>query len=101
MYSYKLNESVYQNWSQNINEWIPLTHSCEPNMWLGENFSLDWYAKNDIKKNEVLTVEFATIKEGNQPNFECDCNSANCRGVIKSDDYLKEFNNAYGSRLSL
>lgn len=61
-----------------------MNHSCSPTTrGMGYGFDI---AVRDIHLGEELTYDYATLNVTN--NFQCCCNSANCRGIIRPDDIL-------------
>lgn len=74
-------------------EWY-MNHSCDPNMaslpdlWTG-------IALRDIEAGEELTYDYATT-DSEYANFECACGAANCRKIIRPDDWkLPELQERY------
>nr|CCC50189.1 conserved hypothetical protein [Trypanosoma vivax Y486] len=72
----------YAMWDQEPSEWRALTHSCSPNMGFGPNRSLNVHALRDIKKGEVLTMDFRTFMDETMPPFRCECKAPECGGLI-------------------
>lgn len=84
-----MTDELWQIWSENPNEWIPINHSCNPNAWL---VGLDVVARTSIKKGiyvvlgipnfqlgEQITMDYATFCADNMKTFECQCGASNCR----------------------
>ncbi|BAY10248.1 SET domain-containing protein-lysine N-methyltransferase [Calothrix sp. NIES-2098] len=78
-YAVPLSEEVFMFWDENPANWIPQNHSCEPNIGYR---GLNIYALKDIAVGEELTVDYATIKNEDFPEFQCQCGSPKCRGII-------------------
>ena len=91
---------IWATWSADPTDWRPVIHSCWPNLWLGEEHSLDAYARLDIQAGEPLTIDHATF--GPIAAFTCRCGVASCRGTIGIDDYSRhqEVRERYGTRVS-
>jgi len=78
-YAYPISKEVFLLWDTDPTEWAPQNHSCEPNtIYNGLNIA----AIRNIKKDEELTVDYATFLDKNMEPFHCLCGSANCRGLI-------------------
>lgn len=56
-------------------------HSCNPNAFIKNKFEL--YALRDIKKDEEITFDYGTTEEDPNWKMECNCESKNCRKIIK------------------
>ena len=65
-----------------------MNHSCNPNCKVvGFNKLV---SLSNIYNNSELTIDYGTVSVGSgNVIFECNCGSANCRGQIKTDDYIK------------
>ncbi|HZB95539.1 MAG TPA: SET domain-containing protein-lysine N-methyltransferase [Herpetosiphonaceae bacterium] len=63
-------------------------HSCEPNLWWSSDGTLTLVARNDIQPGEELTYDYVTSDILLDYRMECNCGSADCRGVITNKDYL-------------
>jgi len=65
-----------------------LNHSCDPNVGYDGDDCL--VALRDIHQDELICYDYAMSETDPEafPEFECECNSHNCRGVIKPTDYL-------------
>lgn len=79
-YAYPLSEEVFILWSENPTEWAPQNHSCEANTAYR---GLNVYAVRDIAAGEELTLDYSTFCDGNMLEFQCQCQSPNCRGIIR------------------
>ncbi|MBU3968733.1 SET domain-containing protein-lysine N-methyltransferase [Patescibacteria group bacterium] len=65
-----------------------MNHSCEPNVWMEESFTL--VAKRDINIGEEITSDYSIWEsESYISKWECKCGSKNCRKTIIGKDYLK------------
>lgn len=64
-------------------------HSCNPNLRVSGFNKL--VARRAIDKGEELTIDYGSISVGSGVTIieNCNCGSQNCRGEIKTDDYLK------------
>jgi D-alanine-D-alanine ligase-like ATP-grasp enzyme len=79
-YAYPLSEEVFILWSDNPTEWTPQNHCCEPNTaYRGLNI----YALRDIVMGEELTLDYSTFCNENMFEFQCQCQSPSCRGIIR------------------
>jgi len=68
-------------------------HSCNPNCGFLNNVTL--ISMRDIKKGEELTFDYC-LNENEMESFKCNCGSANCRGIIRGDDWkIKELQKKY------
>ena len=65
-----------------------VNHSCSPNCKIvGFNKLV---SLSNIYINNELTIDYGTVSVGTgNIIFECDCESDNCRGHIKTDDYIQ------------
>ncbi|MBN1648072.1 MAG: hypothetical protein JW874_08570 [Spirochaetales bacterium] len=56
-------------------------HSCEPNVYLDmENLLV--YAVRDIRRNDLLMMDYAQTEDYLYKQFACSCGSMNCRKWI-------------------
>lgn len=68
-----------------------INHSCEPNCYVFESVLLISLRK--ISPDEEITFDYATC-HNKTLDFECKCESTNCRKFISNNDYLDpEFQN--------
>jgi hypothetical protein len=72
-------------WSEDPDAWLPLNHSCDPNVWLE---GLDLVARRPIRAGEQICAEYATFTAHNLEPFQCQCGSDRCRGRVSGTDYL-------------
>jgi D-alanine-D-alanine ligase-like ATP-grasp enzyme len=79
-YAYPISEEVFILWDDNPTEWSPQNHSCDPNIAIQ---GLDYLAIRDITAGEELTLDYATLYDENFLEFDCQCGSLNCRGIIR------------------
>ena len=73
-----------------------LNHSCEPNVWMDDAFSLS--AMNDINVGEEITADYAMWEacEDYISKWQCKCGAKNCRGRVTGKDWeLKELQEKY------
>lgn len=97
-YAWPLSENVFQLWSDNPENWRPINHSCDPNLWLE---GLDLVARRDIVAGEPLSVDYATFCGPTMRSFDCTCGTACCRTVIRGTDYqIPEVLAKYGDHVS-
>jgi hypothetical protein len=61
------------------------SHSCDPNIWLDQGFSL--LARREVSMGEELTIDYATRIADPAWQMACQCGSANCRGMVRGDDW--------------
>lgn len=60
-------------------------HSCEPNLgFLGQ---IGLVAMRDIDTGEELTFDYAMSDGEPYDEFECECGSLNCRGMVTGNDW--------------
>jgi D-alanine-D-alanine ligase len=78
-YAYPVSEELFILWDEDPSEWAPQNHSCDPNTTFD---GLNVYALRDVHNNEELTLDYALFLDENMEPFQCQCNSANCRGLI-------------------
>lgn len=84
----------YPNWiGVGKNKWIDpdhpnqyLNHSCNPNT--GIKGSVTMVALRDISEGEEITIDYSIIEGDGMWEMECLCNEKNCRGVIRSIQFL-------------
>lgn len=60
-------------------------HSCDPN--LGFTGQIGLVAIRDIQTGEELTFDYAMSDGESYDEFECYCNSANCRKKVTGNDW--------------
>jgi D-alanine-D-alanine ligase len=93
--AYPISDEVWLIWGENPMEWRPINHSCDPTAWFS---GLDIVARRDLKKNEQITLDYATYCGENMASFTCHCRSVGCRTTISGTDYqqpwvLKQYGN--------
>lgn len=96
-FAYPITDEIYVMWNDDPDEWKPINHSCDPNAWLE---GLDLAARRDIRKDEEITVDYATFCNELMDPFECTCGSPDCRKVIRGTDHLHPFVERYGDHVS-
>lgn len=75
-----------------------VNHSCEPNC--GFKSSTMLIALRDIKKGEEIFLDYAFC-ESVHKGFTCNCNSKNCRKIVKPTDWkIPELRKKYGQYFS-
>jgi D-alanine-D-alanine ligase len=78
-YAYPVSEELFILWDEDPSEWAPQNHSCDPNTAFD---GLNVFAVRNIIKDEELTLDYAQFLDENMEPFQCQCGSANCRGLI-------------------
>ena len=96
-YAYPVGDDVYVTWSDDPDSWKPINHSCDPNAWLD---GLNVVARHAIAAGDEITIDYATFCNEVMADFECSCDSPECRGIIQGTDYLKPFMDKYGNHVS-
>jgi D-alanine-D-alanine ligase len=97
-YAWPVSTDRHVLWSENPDDWRPLNHACDPNMWLE---GLDLVARRDIAEGEELTADYATFCGPSMAGFTCQCGAPDCRGVILGTDYLlPEIRRRYSGHVS-
>ncbi len=96
-YAWPLSSEIWVTWPEKPEEWRPINHSCEPNVWLE---GLDLVARRGIRQGEEIRVDYATYGNNILAPFDCNCGSPSCRGRVREDDHLQGFMDAYGEHLS-
>jgi D-alanine-D-alanine ligase len=99
-YAYPVSKELFILWDEDPSEWAPQNHSCNPNTVFD---GLDVLAVRNIRKDEELTLDYATFLDENMESFECQCNAANCRGLIRGvkSNSLTERESAVGKPVSV
>ncbi len=78
---------------------IYVNHSCTPNCVIAGKRALVAY--REISKGEEITFDYSTNVGWDGFEMECNCNSRECRGVIRSYRFLPEnFKARYGRKIS-
>jgi hypothetical protein len=96
-YAWPLTDEVWVTWSDDPEEWTPVRHACDPSAWLE---GLNVVARRPLAAGDEITLDYATFYNERMPSFECTCGSDACRGVIRGDDYLRDFVARYGDHVS-
>jgi len=65
-----------------------INHSCEPNCGMRNATSV--VTMRDVQVGEELTFDYAMSDASNYDEFECNCNTALCRGTVRADDWKLE-----------
>lgn len=83
-----------------MNNWVDpavpfkyLNHSCSPTSAIRGKVTL--VALRNIRKGEEITIDYSIIEADDRWHMKCHCGSKNCRGMIKSIQWLPE--NVYHS----
>lgn len=70
-------------------------HSCEPNLWWVEPFSLA--TRTRIAAGTELTVDYGTLTDDPDYWMECACRTATCRRIITGVDWTRpDLQDRYG-----
>ncbi|MEK7228392.1 MAG: SET domain-containing protein [Patescibacteria group bacterium] len=67
-----------------------LNHSCEPTAGIKRKISM--VAIRDIKKGQEITIDYSIIEGDKLWEMKCSCGEKNCRGIIRSIQYLPKRN---------
>lgn len=78
-YAYPLSKEVFLLWDTDPSGWAPQNHSCSPNTAFD---GLNVIAARHIKKDEELTLDYASFLDEHMEPFKCQCGAPNCRGLI-------------------
>ncbi len=78
-YAYPISNEVYLLWDDNPSGWAPQNHSCNANTGYS---GLNVIALRDIKKDEELTLHYASFLDETMEPFNCRCGAPNCGGLI-------------------
>lgn len=75
-----------------------INHSCEPNAGFLDTITI--IAIRDIMPGEEITWDYA-FSQTTFPPFKCKCEQANCRKIIKPDDWkIPEIQQRFGEYFS-
>lgn len=78
-----------------------INHSCDPNVWMGDAFTLT--ARRNISIGEELVADYAfwEAREDYVSSWDCNCGAKNCRGKVKGTDWmLPELQISYAGHFS-
>jgi D-alanine-D-alanine ligase len=78
-YAYPISKEVFLLWDHDPSGWAPQNHSCNSNTAYQ---GLNVIATKNINKGEELTLDYASFLDENMEPFDCQCGTANCRGLI-------------------
>lgn len=78
-YAYPISEELFILWDDDPSEWAPQNHCCDPNTQFD---GLNVLALRDIPKGQELTLDYAHFLDEHMEPFQCNCRSANCRGLV-------------------
>ena len=90
-YCWPLNDNLFAMWQPNPDDWKPINHSCDPNVWNEFENGLNLVARYPIKAGDEIRMDYASFV-GYFPemkSFNCDCGTATCRGVISGMDIIR------------
>jgi len=94
-YAYPLSDQIWATWSDNPDDWNPVNHSCNPNIWYEEDV-MTTVSMKDIKKGEELTMDYCTFLIESDLTFDCECGESCCRKRFTGKDYMiKELQEKY------
>lgn len=68
------------------NIWVFMNHSCESNS--GMRRRTEVVAMRSIRRGEEVTIDYSMIEGQRRWHMRCGCNTASCRGVIRSAQFL-------------
>ncbi len=78
-----------------MNHWVDpippfkyLNHSCNPNSAIKGKVTL--VALKDITAGEEITIDYSIIEADPRWYMKCNCKEPNCRGIIRSIQFLPE-----------
>ena len=63
-----------------------INHSCDPNSGIKDSIKI--VAMKNIRRGEEVTFDYSTSESENGWYLVCDCGNTNCRGVIRSYEFL-------------
>lgn len=76
-----------------------INHSCSPNAGFKDQIQL--IAIRDIHPDEEITLDYAFCESSHPMNFECSCNSKNCRKTVTNNDWkLPDLQDKFGEYFS-
>ena len=79
-YAYPISDEVFILWDEQPDNWAPQNHSCDANtVYKGLNV----YSIKPIAKGEELTLDYTSFLSTDMEPFMCQCQSKNCKGLIK------------------
>ena len=80
-------ENVYSVEGGEVGEGYFINHSCDPNTWMQDAFTL--IARRDIQPGEELTADYAfwEADETYVSSWECQCHSPLCRKRVTGKDW--------------
>lgn len=64
-----------------------VNHSCDPNAWFEGQIAVT--ARRDIRAGEEICFDYAMCDGSPYDEFACLCGSANCRGRITGQDWMR------------
>lgn len=65
-----------------------INHSCDPNCGMRNATSV--VTMRNIDEGEELTFDYAMSDASDYDEFECNCNTELCRGIVRADDWKLE-----------
>lgn len=63
-----------------------INHSCDPNSGIKDSIKI--VAMKNIRRGEEVTFDYSTSESENGWYLVCDCGNKNCRGFIRSYEFL-------------
>jgi len=62
---------------------IGLRHSCRPNVGVAHGTCAELVAIRRIKKGDILSIDYGTLRDPTMPAFACKCGAPECRKTIR------------------
>jgi hypothetical protein len=80
-------EDLYSFETDNIEECFAINHSCDPNAWMNDAFTI--VARRKIKKGEEILADYALWEhdEGVVYSWLCNCGTSLCRRKVTGKDW--------------
>ncbi len=97
----QVDEDLYQTYGVGEMAEAPdyVNHSCSPNA--GLNGAIRLVAMRDITIGEEICFDYAMSDGTSYDEFECQCGSAYCRGIITGNDWMeRNLQEKYGEYFS-
>lgn len=89
-YCWPISDELFAMWASDSNDWKPINHSCDPNVWNEHGNGLNLVARRVITAGEEICLDYATFV-GYFPEmkpFTCCCKSTSCREIITGMDII-------------
>ncbi len=80
-------EDLYSIEDRGVDRGYFLNHSCEPNVWMSNAFTL--IARRDIERGEEVTADYALWEddENKLSKWQCNCGAKDCRRQVTGKDW--------------